>query len=59
MSGPLVGKRRLRAEERAQKTTVKLMIPLILFIFPSIFVVLVGPAALKIYEVMGSNGLRK
>ena len=52
-------KRRLRAEERAQKTTVKLMIPLILFIFPSIFVVLVGPAALKIYEVLGANGLRK
>ncbi len=46
-------KRRLKAEERAQKTTVKLMIPLILFIFPSIFVVLVGPAALKIYETLG------
>jgi tight adherence protein C len=50
-------KRRLKAEERAQKTTVKLMIPLILFIFPSIFVVLVGPAALKIYEVLGNGGL--
>lgn len=42
-----------------QKTTVKLMIPLILFIFPSIFVVLVGPAALKIYEVFDGGGLRK
>ncbi len=52
-------KRRLKAEERAQKTTVKLMLPLILFIFPSIFVVLVGPAALKIYEVLGKGGLRK
>jgi tight adherence protein C len=52
-------KRRQRAEERAQKTTVKLMIPLILFIFPSIFVVLVGPAALRIYEVMDGQGLRK
>jgi tight adherence protein C len=51
-------KRRLKAEERAQKTTVKLMIPLILFIFPSIFVVLVGPAALKIYQVLGGGGLR-
>ncbi|NLX14000.1 MAG: type II secretion system F family protein [Phycisphaerales bacterium] len=43
-------KRRQKAEERAQKTTVKLMLPLILFIFPSIFVVLVGPAAMKIME---------
>ena len=49
-------KRRLRAEERAQKTTVKLMLPLILFIFPSIFVVLVGPAAMRIMQKMGSGG---
>lgn len=41
-------KRRLRAEERAQKTTVKLMMPLVLFIFPAIFVVLLGPAMLQI-----------
>ena len=32
------------------------MLPLILFIFPSIFVVLVGPAALRIIEVMGKGG---
>ncbi|GMV97207.1 MAG: type II secretion system F family protein [Phycisphaerae bacterium] len=49
-------KRRQRAEERAQKTTVKLMLPLILFIFPSIFVVLLGPAAMKIYETLKSGG---
>ena len=40
-------KRRQAAEEKAQKTTVKLMLPLIMFIFPSILVVLAGPAALK------------
>jgi len=50
-------KRRQKAEERAQKTTVKLMLPLILFIFPSIFVVLVGPAAMKILEAFKSGKL--
>lgn len=49
-------KRKLKAEERAQKTTVKLMLPLILFIFPSIFVVLVGPAALQLIKTLGSGG---
>ncbi|HSW45752.1 MAG TPA: type II secretion system F family protein [Phycisphaerae bacterium] len=49
-------KRRLKAEERAQKTTVKLMLPLILFIFPSIFVVLVGPAVLQLVKTLGSGG---
>ncbi|MHC4065414.1 MAG: type II secretion system F family protein [Planctomycetota bacterium] len=49
-------KRRQQAEERAQKTTVKLMAPLILFIFPAIFVVLAGPAALRLYDTMGSGG---
>lgn len=44
----LRSKRRLKAEERAQKTTVKLMAPLVLFIFPAIFVVLLGPAMLQI-----------
>ncbi|HPD28701.1 MAG TPA: type II secretion system F family protein [Phycisphaerae bacterium] len=50
-------KRRLRAEERAQKTTVKLMAPLILFIFPSIFVVLAGPAAMKLVAAFSRGGI--
>ena len=36
------------AEEKAAKTTIKLMFPLVLFIFPSMFIVLLGPAALTI-----------
>ena len=48
-------KRRQAAEERAQKTTVKLMAPLILFIFPAILVVLAGPAALKMIEALSKT----
>ena len=41
-------RRRQLAEERAAETSVKIMLPLIFFIFPGVFVVLVGPAALSI-----------
>jgi tight adherence protein C len=40
-------RRRQLAEERAAQTSVKIMIPLIFFIFPGVFVVLVGPAILQ------------
>jgi len=36
------------AEEKAAKTAVQLIFPLVLFIFPGIFVVLVGPAAIRV-----------
>lgn len=40
-----------RAEESAEKMSVKLMVPLVLFIFPAIFIVTAGPAALKLIEI--------
>jgi tight adherence protein C len=45
-------RRRQIAEEKAAKTAVKLIFPLVLFIFPGIFVVLVGPAAIEMYRKM-------
>ena len=45
-------KRRQVAEEKAAKTAIKLTMPLILFIFPAILVVLLGPAGLKIMKVL-------
>ena len=49
-------KRRQRAEELARKAPVKMMIPLILLIFPSIYIILLGPAILLVMEtgVLGS-----
>lgn len=43
-----------QAEEMAAKTTIKLMFPLVLFIFPSMFIVLLGPAALTISRSLGA-----
>lgn len=44
--------RRLKAEELAAKLPVKLLFPLIFFIFPSMFIVLIGPACIKIVRVL-------
>jgi tight adherence protein C len=45
-------RRRQAAEEKAAKTAVKLIFPLVLFIFPGIFVVLVGPASITLINEM-------
>jgi tight adherence protein C len=49
-SDTLRTQRRQQVEEQAAKTTVKLVFPLVLFIFPSLFVVALGPAAIIMME---------
>jgi tight adherence protein C len=46
-------RRRQLAEEQAAKTAVKIMLPMVFFIFPGVFVVLVGPAAMQMGKMMG------
>ena len=45
-------RRRQRAEETAAKIALKLLFPLIFFIFPSLMLVLMGPAMIQIYRVL-------
>lgn len=55
-SDTLRDKRRQRAEEAAAKTTIKMIFPLVLCIFPAMFVVLIGPGFLQILEAFTSMG---
>jgi tight adherence protein C len=49
-------KRKQRAEEAAAKTTIKLIFPLVICIFPAMFVVLVGPGLIQIVEALSGVG---
>lgn len=44
-----------RAEEAAEKTAVKLLFPLVLFIFPVMLIVAVGPTALRLYNFFSNT----
>jgi tight adherence protein C len=44
--------RRQKAEEAAAKTAVKLIFPLVFFVFPALLVVILGPGVVKIYKVL-------
>jgi tight adherence protein C len=52
-SDSLRTKRRQRAEQAAQKAAVKLLFPLACFLFPTLFIAILGPAFLNLIDVMG------
>jgi tight adherence protein C len=51
-SDSLRTKRRQRAEQEAQKAAVKLLFPLACFLFPTLFIAILGPAALNLMDVL-------
>jgi tight adherence protein C len=51
----LSAKRRLRAEEAAHKSSVKMLLPLVLLILPAMMIIILGPAIIQIFElIMGA-----
>jgi tight adherence protein C len=55
-SDSLRTERRQRAEEAAAKTTIKMVIPLVLFILPSLLFVTLGPAIIQLYHTLMPEG---
>jgi len=54
-SDSLRTKRRMRAEEAAQKSTIKMLFPLVLFVLPAMLIIVIGPAMIKILHTMSAG----
>jgi tight adherence protein C len=54
-AGDMRLRRQLAAEEKAMKAPVKMLFPTVLFIFPAMFVVVLGPAALNLASAFGTS----
>jgi tight adherence protein C len=54
-AGAMRERRSQNAAEAAEKTAVKLLFPMVLFIFPAVFVVTVGPAAVQLYKLISGQ----
>lgn len=54
-SDALRTRRRLRAEEAAQRTTIKILFPLVLFVLPAMLLVIVGPAIIQILHTLSGS----
>jgi tight adherence protein C len=55
-SDSLRTKRRFRAEEAAQKSTIKILFPLVLFILPAMLIVLLAPAMIQAVRTLSAQG---
>jgi tight adherence protein C len=51
-------RRRQRAEEKARKAAIKLIFPLILFIFPELLVIMLGPAGIELFKALKDTANR-
>src|SRR6267142_2905093 len=57
-SDSLRTERRQRAEEQAAKTTIKMVVPLVLFVLPSILFVTLGPAIIQLVRILAPQAAR-
>jgi len=54
-SANLREQRKQASREKAMKAPIKMLFPLVLFIFPSIFVIILGPAVIRMIDIFGKQ----
>ena len=55
-SDALRSRRRLQAEESAQKASIKILFPLVIFVLPAMIAVIIGPAMISVLRTLSGNG---